>query len=88
MIRDSTSEEQSDADAEEEEGLLSSAGSITELQAAVQSSSRTPQSGRRKGQPGGGGGVCRGGEDINKYAVCPGSVALGIVYGGVSSSNI
>ena len=29
-----------------------------------------------------------GGEDINKYAVCPGSVALGIVYGGVSSSNI
>ena len=55
MIRDSTSEEQSDADAEEEEGLLSSAGSITELQAAVQSSSRTPQSGRRKGRPGGGG---------------------------------
>ena len=52
MIRDSTSEEQSDADAEEEEGLLSSAGSITELQAAVQSSSRTPRPGRQRGRLG------------------------------------
>ena len=52
MIRDSTSEEQSDADAEEEEGLLSSAGSITELQAAVQSSSHTLQPGRQRGRLG------------------------------------
>ena len=72
MIRDSTSEEQSDADAEEEEGLLSSAGSITELQAAVQSSSRTPQSGRRKGRPGGGGEFAEVGKILINTPFVPG----------------
>ena len=48
MMRDTTSDEASEEDGEEEDGLLSPAGSVTELRAAVQSSNRIAKPGKNK----------------------------------------
>ena len=48
VMRDTTSEEASEEDGEEEDGLLSPAGSVTELRAAVQSSNRIAKPGKNK----------------------------------------
>ena len=48
MMRDTTSDEASEEDGEEEDGLLSPAGSVTELRAAVQSGIRIAKPGKNK----------------------------------------